>query len=158
MMDKVKFNLPFLQGFVQMQIFSQVADSLGKLTASGINILDSLRLTANSTNNMVIKNALNMIVELIEKGDGFSVAAAKTGIFPQIMVQMIGIGEETGELPDMLDRVSPYYKRELDASLSSITSLIEPAMMISVGFAVFFFVVGVLLPVEGISQAYQSNM
>ncbi len=156
--DKAKFYFPFLQGFIQMQYFAQLADSLATLTASGITILDSLKLAGNACNNEVVRKAFKDTETLIEKGEGFSVAAAKTGIFPQIMIQMISVGEETGELSDMLARVSAYYKRELDGSLNSLTSLIEPIMMIIVGIAVFFFVVGVLLPVEGISQAYQSNM
>ena len=156
--DKAKFYCPFLQGFIQMQSFAQLSDSLATLTASGITVLDSLKLAGKAANNEVIKKALEKTATLIEKGEGLSVAVAKTGIFPQIMIQMINVGEETGELSDMLSRVSAYYKRELDESLGALTSLIEPAMMIIVGIAVFFFVVGVLLPVEGISQAYQSNM
>ena len=156
--DEAKFYFPFLQGFIQMQFFAQTADALATLTASGITILESLKLTANSSNNEVVKQALNKTATLIEKGESFSDAATKAGVFPQIMLQMISVGEETGELSDMLARVSSYYKRELEGALSSITSLIEPAMMICVGIMVFFFVVGVLLPVEGISQAYQQNM
>lgn len=156
--DNFKFNLPFIGGFVQMQLLAQLCDALGVLLSSGVSLLESLQLAAGSSGSLVVKKALGDAGLSIEKGSSFSSAITKTRVFPQIMTQMISVGEESGDIDEMLFRVSDYYKKELDTTLSSLTSLIEPIMMVLVGVAVFFFVIGLLLPIMGISQAYQQQM
>jgi type IV pilus assembly protein PilC len=157
-MDKMFFNFPVLKGFVQMRYFSQVANSLGTLMSSGIQIQESLGLAANATENLLVRKALYDTVENIEKGNGLSASMNRTKIFSEMMVQMISIGEESGNLDDMLFRVSDYYERELEGALTSITSLIEPIMMVVIGGVVFSFVIGIFLPIMGITQGIQQGI
>jgi type IV pilus assembly protein PilC len=141
-----------------MRYFSQLANSLGTLLSSGIQIQDSLDLAADSVDNLFVKKALHDTLESIEKGNGLSVSMTKTGIFPQMVLQMTSIGEETGNLDDMFFRLSDYYKRELEGALASLTSLIEPVMMVMIGGVVFLVIIGIFLPIMGISQGYQQNI
>lgn len=156
--DKTKFNFPFLQGFIQMQIFAQVSDSMSNLLSSGINVMESIKLVAEATDNLLVRKALKEVGVQIEKGVSFSTAVANSGIFPMMLVQMVAVGEETGNLDEQFAHISQFYENELENSLNSLTSLIEPVMIVFVGIAVFFFIIGVLLPIMGISQAYQQQM
>lgn len=152
--DKLIFYAPFFQTFVQMQQFAQVADLMASLLNSGMVLLESLKKTAISSNNLVMKYAILESVEKIEKGSKLSTAFIETGVYSQMMIQMVSVGEDTGNLAEMFQRTSEYYKQELDNSLAALTSLIEPAMMICVGIMVFFMVYGIFMPIMGISQAY----
>ncbi|MCE1245162.1 MAG: type II secretion system F family protein [Firmicutes bacterium] len=152
--DRLLFYAPFFQSFVQMQQFAQVADLMSSLLKSGMVLVDSLELTAVSAGNMVIKNALLDTSERIKKGSKLSTALIENGTFSQMLVQMVSVGEDTGNLSEMFERTSEYYRQELDSALAALTSLIEPAMMIFVGIMVLFMVLGIFMPIMGISQAY----
>ncbi len=156
--DTVVFYFPFIQGLIQMQNFSQMADLMSSLLDSGVSLVDVLKLTANSFDSQVMKNALLDTAERVEKGKKLSTSLIETGVYSQMMSQMVAVGEDTGNLADMLRRTSDYYSQELDGALSSLVSLIEPVMMIGVGVMVFFLVVGIFLPIMGISQAYEQSI
>ncbi len=152
--DKLIFYAPFIQGFIQMQQFAQMADLMASLLNSGMILLESLKMAAISSNSMVMKKAILDTAERIEKGSKLSTALIETGVYSQMLIQMVSVGEDTGNLAEMFQRTSEYYKEELDSSLASLTSLIEPVMMICVGIMVFFMVYGIFMPIMGISQAY----
>jgi type IV pilus assembly protein PilC len=152
--DRILFFAPFLQTFVQMQQFAQIADLMSSLLKSGMVLVDALELTAVSSGNMVMKNAILETSDKIKKGSKLSTALIENGTFSQMMVQMVSVGEDTGNLAEMFERTSEYYRQELDSALASLTSLIEPVMMIFVGIMVLFMVLGIFMPIMGISQAY----
>ncbi len=157
-LDKLIFFFPFFQGFIQMEIFASISSTMGLLISSGVPMLESIRLCADSSNNLFVSNSLLKVQGLLEKGTRLSGAMNKVEIFPLIMLQMVQIGEETGSLDRSFNSTALYFRRELQGSLGAITSLVQPVMMIFVGVAVFFFVMGVFLPIMGISQAYQKQM
>lgn len=152
--DKIVFYCPFIQGFIQMQQFAQMSDLMASLLNSGMVLVDAMKLTAVSSGNLVMKNAVLDTTERIEKGLKLSTSLIETSVYSQMLIQMISVGEDTGNLAEMFQRTSEYYKEELDSSLESLTSLIEPVMMILVGIMVFFMVYGIFMPIMGISQAY----
>lgn len=152
--DKIIFYLPFIQSFIQMQQFAQMSDLMASLLNSGMILLESLKMAAISSNNLVMRNAILDTAERIEKGSKLSTALIETGVYSQMLIQMVSVGEDTGNLAEMFERTSEYYREELDSSLTSLTSLIEPCMMIGVGIMVFFMVYGIFMPIMGISQAY----
>ncbi len=156
--DKIIFNMPFIQGFIHMQAFAIIASSLANLLASGVNLLEAINLVADTVDNLVVKEALNKLAEEIEKGSSISSAMVKVDIFPILMIQMVSVGEETGEIDKEFEHIAKFYDGELENSLNALTSLIEPFLMVGVGIAVFFFVIGIFLPIMGISQAYQQHM
>jgi len=123
-----------------------------------VGLLDSIKLSSRSASNVFLQKKLQDACDEIEQGRKMSVALTNQKIFPNLMIQMLAVGEETGNLAEMFKRVADYYDNDLESSLESLTSLMEPAMMVFVGFIVFFFVIGVLLPIMGISQAIQSQM
>jgi type IV pilus assembly protein PilC len=156
--DKAWFNFPILRGFVQMQYFSRMANSMGSLLSSGIQIQESLGLTADSADNLLVKQALHNTLDNLEQGNSLSSSLASVEIFPPMVIQMVSIGEESGNLDDMFFRLSEYYKQELEGALASLTSLIEPVMMVGVGVVVLVFVLGIFMPIMGISQSYQQTI
>ena len=156
--DKMFFYFPFIQSLIQMQKFAQMADLLSCLLDSGIVLLEALKLTANSFENKVMSNAINKTAEKVENGEKFSTALIETGVYSQMLIQMAAVGEDTGSLAEMLQRTSEYYQQEQDSALSAIVALIEPVMMICVGLLVFVLVVGIFLPIMGISQAYEQQI
>jgi type IV pilus assembly protein PilC len=117
-------------------------------------MLSALALVGDSVGNLVVKNVIDKASREIQEGDQISASLRKAGIFPDLLVQMVSIGEETGDLPEMFERTADYYDEELDSLVSSLSSIIEPAMMIFVGIVVGIFIMGILLPILGISAQF----
>ena len=109
--DRVVFYFPFIQGLIQMQQFAQMADLMASLLDSGIVLVDALKLAANSSNNLVMRNAILETTEKVEKGKKLSTSLIETGVYSQMMTQMVSVGEDTGNLPEMLKRTSEYYRQ-----------------------------------------------
>lgn len=116
-------------------------------------MVDTLDLAAETATNPVIGSAFEEIAKNVREGNELSASIDQTDVFPELFVQMVSVGESSGDLPGLLDRVAGYYKRQLDDSLKSLTALIEPVTMVFIGGIVFVFVLGVFLPVMGIVGA-----
>ncbi len=156
--DHAIYNMPFIGGMVQLSVLSRVTNTLAALTNSGIGMIESFDLLANTAGNDVVARAMQQIRSRVQAGEDLATSFSKSGVFPPLMIQMVAIGEQSADLPGMLTRVSRYYEEELDTALNSISAMIEPLMMIVVGGIVFVFVLGVLLPIMGIVSAVQSSM
>lgn len=158
LIDTAIFHFPFLSGLIQLAILTRFCRTFGTLVASGLPLLESLHLVGASSGNMVVERSLRRVSEQIQSGDRISTTLQRLPLFPPLLVQMTVVGEETGTLDSMFHRVADYYEQELESAVSSLTALIEPAMMIGVGGVVCFFVMGVLLPIMGISSAMQNQI
>lgn len=156
--DTVIFHFPFLAGLIQLAILTRFCRTFGTLVASGLPLLECLHLVGASSGNLVVERSLRRVSEQIQSGDRISATLQRVPLFPPLLVQMVVVGEETGTLDSMFHRVADYYEQELESAVSSVTALIEPAMMIGVGGIVCFFVMGVLLPILGISSAMQNQI
>ncbi len=146
-------KLPLLGSYLQISQTAEASTTMARLLECGMPLLEAVELTAESASNAVIANALRTAAIDIRQGNDLSSAFERQDVFPELFVQMVSVGETTGDLPPMLQRVANYYKRQLDDSLKSLTSLIEPLTMILVGGVVFVFVLGVFLPIMGIVSA-----
>lgn len=144
------FKIPLLGGYLKLSATANTSATLGRLLECGMPVLEALELTAETATNPVVMTALKTAALDLRQGNDLSAAFERMEVFPSLFVQMVAVGESTGDLPRMLDRVATYYKRQLDDSLKSMTSLVEPAMMVVIGGIVFVFVLGVFLPIIGI--------
>lgn len=149
-LGKFVLKIPLLGSYLQLTATAEASSTMGRLLESGMPLLEALDLTAETASNPVIANALKLAAVDLRQGNDLSVAFDRMDVFPQLFVQMVAVGESTGNLPSMLGRVSTYYKRQLDDSLKGMTALIEPLMMVVIGGIVFVFILGVFLPVVGI--------
>lgn len=156
--DYCKYYVPFFHQLVQEGASARFARAFSELLKSGVPLLQSLSLVAGSAGNLVVARSITVVASKIQEGDKISDTLDEVGIFPDLMVQMAAIGEEAGSLPEMFERVADYYEAEIDATIAAMTAVLEPGMMVMVGGVVGMFVMGVLLPILGISSGQEAQM
>jgi len=147
--DYIKLNFPFLNSVTKTSAVVRFCRSLATLMKSGVPILKSLSLVADSSGNAVISKNLENMAKSIQEGERISRVMKNTRLFPELVLQMVSIGEETGDISEMLDKTADYFEQEMESSIESLTSLLEPVMMIFVGGMVGLFVMGIILPIMG---------
>lgn len=157
-LDSVKFHLPFFSGFIQKVVAARFSRSFSLLLKSGVPLISALQLVAGSSGNRMVAGRIRKVGRNIQEGDAISVTLKHAQLFPDLLIQMSTMGEEAGSLPDMLERVADYYDEEVETSVAAMTALLEPAMMVLIGGVVGVFVMGVLLPILGISAGMQDQL
>ena len=150
--DLMLFNMPMFSKLVQESAAARFARTFGLLLQSGVPLLQALNLVGNASGNRVITRCVEKVAREVSEGGKLSERLEQAQVFPDLMIQMASIGEEAGSLPDMFDHVAAYYEEEVNATVSSITAVLEPAMMVMVGGLVCVFVLGLLLPILSLSQ------
>lgn len=156
--DALKINIPFIRTFFLSVIAARFARSFSLLLKSGVPLVDAMGLVAKSSGNEAVTNRLGKGARSIGEGEGITKTLKETNIFPDMLIQMSAMGEEAGSLPDMMERVADYYDGEVDSSVDALTALLEPCMMVLIGGVVCVFVMGVLLPILGVSSSVQEQM
>jgi type IV pilus assembly protein PilC len=139
-------HVPIMRGVNQKIGVARSTRTLGGLVVSGIPLLEALSITAQSNENVLIAEALEKVRDQVEKGGRMSEPLAEAGVFPDLVVDMIGIGEETGTLDRMLTKIADIYDGEANATLNGLASIIEPILIVVLGMLVFFLALAVLLP------------
>lgn len=156
MWDRFKLRLPMQIGDIVLKVaVARFARTLGTLTASGVPILQALDITAQTAGNRVITDPMAEVVERVKEGQALAAPLTKIGVFPTMVTQMLAVGEETGALDSMLHKLADFYDDEIAAKLKSLTSIIEPLMMILVGCIVGVVVVAMYLPMFKIFELVQ---
>ncbi len=153
--DTLKLKVPILSGLYQKLYLSRFADNIDTMIGSGVPIVQSLQITAEVVDNYVFKKIFERVAEKVKQGKILSVALTEEPMIPNIMVQMTRIGEETGELGYMLKNVAKFYKRELEQTIESTISLIEPLMIVALGGGVGLLMASVLMPMYNIASSIQ---
>ena len=150
-LDDVKITTPFIKNIYSKLYLSRIADNMNTMLVSGIPMVRGLDLTASVVDNLVYRNLLNKTSEDVKGGSSVSSALEKHEQIPGIFVQMVKIGEETGQLGNILKTLANFYRREVTNSIDSLVSLIEPAMIVLLGLGVSFLLASVLVPIYSIS-------
>lgn len=144
--DRLIFKLPKVGGFVQIVSVSRFARTFGTLMASGVPILQAINITRDTLDNVVIAKSLERVHDRVRDGEPLSVPLEQTGVFPQMVTSMIQVGEETGQLPEMLNRVADIYDEEVDNAVGALTSIIEPVLIVGLAVVVGTIVLAMFLP------------
>jgi len=145
--DRFKLRIPMKIGTVVHKIaLARFSRTLSTLMAAGVDIIRALEITAGTAGNWVVEQSLGTIRTRVHEGVPISQPLAEDPIFPPMVGQMVRIGEETGELDKMLSKVADFYEDEVDSSIQSLTSIIEPLLMIGVGIMVGTIVISMYLP------------
>jgi type IV pilus assembly protein PilC len=154
--DSFKLHLPMKIGDIVRKIaVARFARTLATLTASGVPILQALDITARTAGNRVISDPMDEVAERVREGQPLAAPLARTGVFPVMVTQMLSVGEETGALDRMLHKLADFYDDEVATSLKSLTSVIEPLMMIAVGVIVGAVVISMYMPMFKIFELVQ---
>jgi type IV pilus assembly protein PilC len=152
-LDWIKIHLPIVGPMSRKVTLSRSIRTLGTMVASGVSVLDAIRLTSEVASNWYYEQAWLRVLEQITEGRRISDALQdEKDLFPPTLVQMIGAGEETGKLDLVLTKVANYYDREVETSLKATTSLIEPLMICGMGFIVGGIALGLLMPIFQLSR------
>jgi type IV pilus assembly protein PilC len=146
-MDWLKLRMPVFGDLVMKGSVSRFARTFGTLITSGVPVLRALDIVADTSGNRVLAETIIKARSSIKEGDKISAPLFASRIFPVMVTQMIAVGEETGRLDQMLLKVSDFYDKEVDASLKSLTSLIEPVMIVGLGCIVALIAVSVISPI-----------
>jgi len=145
--DKMKLRLPFVGSLFHKTAMSKFSRSLGTLLSSGVPILGALEITGETTGNMVVTRALEDVRAGVKEGETIAQPLSQAAVFPPMVTQMIAIGEETGALDVMLGKVSEFYDTEVNAGVDSLTSTLEPLLMMFLGVTVGLIVIALYLPI-----------
>ena len=151
-MDRIVISLPVFGEIVRKSSISRFTRTLGTLITSGVPILEALAIVKNSIANQVIANAVAAVHDSIREGESIAEPLAQSGEFDDIIVNMIDVGEETGELDKMLIKIADNYDEEVDVLVASMVSLMEPMLIIFMGFIIGFIVISLFLPLISLVQ------
>lgn len=144
--DAFLLKAPVFGNLVRKSAVARFTRTLGTLLSSGVSILDALEITAKTAGNTVIANAIKKSVLSIAEGDTITAPLKESGVFPPMVTQMISVGEKTGGLDDMLQKIADFYDEEVDEAVSALTSLIEPLIIVVMGIVIGGILVAMYLP------------
>jgi type IV pilus assembly protein PilC len=144
--DGIKLNIPVWGDLERKSSISRFAQTLSTLLTSGVTILDALNITAKTAGNKVLEKGIIRTLERITGGMTIAEPLKETGVFPPMVIHMISVGEKTGDLAEMLKKISDFYKDEVDAAIDALTSIIEPVMIVVMGAVVGGILIAMYLP------------
>lgn len=150
--DKFKLRLPVLGDLFRKTAVSRFAIATSTLLKSGVPVLDSLKIVKDIVNNAVLARVLDTVSKRIVEGTDISTPLKKSGVFPPVVGYMIAVGEQSGQLEDMLDQVAAAYDEEIEVQTQKVTSLIEPLIIVAMALVVGFIVISVMLPILKMSN------
>ncbi|HEX9576820.1 MAG TPA: type II secretion system F family protein [Myxococcales bacterium] len=149
--DAFVIRTPIFGPLIRKVAVARFTRTLGTMISSGVPILDAMEVVAKTAGNSVVEKAIRYTKEKIEEGKTIVQPLAETKVFPPMVVQMIGVGEATGAMDQMLTKIADFYDDEVDAAVNALTSLIEPVMMVFLGGVVGGFLIAMYLPIFSIA-------
>ena len=155
--DKIKIRLPVFGTLFSKLAISRWARNLGTLLAVGVPIIQALDIVGGTSGNALISEAMHDVRDAVRTGSTLSRPLAKHPIFPPMVVQMLEVGEETGQTSEMLDRVADYYDQEVETATDSLTAALEPLLVVLMGVVIGTMVICLYLPMFTIYQNIQSK-
>ncbi len=155
--DWAKYNMPLFGPIVSKSAISKFGRTLGTLMGSGVPVLNSLTIVKETSGNEVVSRAVVKVYEAVKEGEGMAPPLQATKIFPEMVISMIEVGEETGKLPEMLDKIADTYDEEVDNAVSALTSMIEPIMMVGLAVIVGGIVIALFMPMITIIEKLGSS-
>ena len=144
--DKMLLNLPVLGNVLRKIAVARFTRTLGTLITSGVPILEGLSITARTSGNAVLEDALMKVRKAVEEGRTIVDPLKESGVFPNMVTQMIGVGEATGAMDAMLQKIADFYEDEVDAATKDMLTLLEPIMIGFLGIAVGGIVISLYMP------------
>ncbi|HKE20517.1 MAG TPA: type II secretion system F family protein [Kofleriaceae bacterium] len=155
--DRSLLRIPVVGGVLRKIVVARFTRTLGTLLSSGVPILDSLEICAKTSGNKLVENAIMYARARISEGKDLGSPLAESRVFPPMVVQMIGVGEQTGAMDQMLQKIADFYEDEVDVAVGAMTALIEPLMMVFLGTVVGGLIVAMYLPIFELAGNIQAQ-
>lgn len=153
--DRIKLRAPVFGDITTLSVLSEVSRTISLLVNSGASLIGALDIAGEVAGNIYYKSALRSTSALVEKGAGLSIALQNQNIFPPLMIQMVKVGESTGKIDESLLKVSEYFERDLDIKVKTLTTSIEPILIIVLGVSVAFLIISVITPIYSLVSQIQ---
>ncbi len=150
--SKITMGLPLFGKVLRQSFVSMFCRTMSTLLSAGVSVLEVLEILSSMTNNDIIKSSIIRTREHVVGGSNISSSMALAGFFPNMVIKMVQVGEESGSLPKVLDRTSDYFERRVDSTVTTAMSLIEPIMIVTVGAIVLVVVLALYLPIFTMSE------
>lgn len=147
MTDQMMIRLPIFGPLIQKVAVAKFTRTMGTLISSGVPIIEGLNITAKTSGQKVIEGAVLDVIDDIKQGKGLADPLREQGVFPPMVVQMIEVGEQTGALDAMMNKIADFYDEEVDTAVEGLTSLLEPMLMVFLGVVVGFVVIAMYMPI-----------
>ncbi|MCE0524134.1 MAG: type II secretion system F family protein [Methylacidiphilales bacterium] len=157
LLDRLVLRVPIFGDLLSKTAISRFARTLGTLISSGVPILQALNITRDTAGNIVVANAINKIHDSVKEGESVVGPMEASGVFPPMVTSMVQVGEETGQLPDMLVKVADVYENEVDNAVTGLTSILEPIMIVILAVIVGTIVIALFLPLVSIIQGLSNS-
>jgi type IV pilus assembly protein PilC len=145
--DRMLLRLPILGGIFRKIAVARFCRTLSTLISSGVPILDGLEITAKTSGNAIVEDGIMTTRKSIERGETISAPLRETGVFPAMVTQMINVGEATGALDTMLEKIADFYEEEVDTAVAGLLTLLEPVMIAILGVVVGGIVIAMYMPI-----------
>jgi type IV pilus assembly protein PilC len=155
--DRLVLRVPIFGGLVRKTAMTRFSSTLATLLSSGVPVLESLEITADTVNNSVVADGVHAIAEGAKRGEPLTRPLAAHPVFPPMVTQMMAVGEETGALDNLLRKVATFFEQEVDRTVSALTSLLEPLLIVVLGGAVGAMVISLYLPMFDIIKLVGNN-
>ena len=156
-LDRVKLRAPLFGDLIRKTAISRFSRTLGTLVTSGVPILQALTITRETAGNSVIGRAISQVHDSVKEGESIVLPLEASGAFPPMVISMIDVGEETGQLPEMLLKIAEVYDDEVDNSVAALTSLLEPIMIVFLALVVGTIVIALFMPLISIISGLQQQ-
>ena len=151
--DRMKLRIPFKIGdVVQKLSLARWSRTFSGSVSSGVPILQAIQITGETSGNIVVEEAMEDVYESVKRGGSIAGPISQHKIFPPMVANMVAVGEETGQLEDMLTKIADFYEAEVDAKVKALTSLVEPILIVFIGAVVGFIVISMYLPIFSIYE------
>jgi general secretion pathway protein F len=150
--DEVKLRIPVVGPINNKMAVARFGRTLGSLLKAGVPLISALQIVRNIVNNAIIADVIDNTVDEIQAGKSLARPLAQSGWFPSMVVQMISVGEQSGELETMLSKIADTYDRDVESQIMAMTSMLEPVMILVMGLIVGFIVISILLPIFEMNQ------
>ncbi len=157
-LDRVKLRAPLFGDLIRKTAISRFSRTLGTLVTSGVPILQALNITRETAGNSIIAGAINQVHDSVKEGESIVQPLEASGAFPPMVISMIDVGEETGQLPEMLLKIAEVYDDEVDNSVAGLTSMLEPIMIVFLAVVVGTIVIALFMPLISIISGLQQQM
>jgi type IV pilus assembly protein PilC len=153
--NKMKLSFPIIKGLNEKIIVSRFTRTLSTMLASGIPLVQGLQVVSAVIGNKIVEDALTKAREKVMRGEGLAEPVKETGLFPPMLSSMIKIGEESGSLDEILNKTADFYDEELDAAITTFTSMLEPMMIVVMGVVAGFLILSIIQPMFGMYNTVQ---
>jgi type IV pilus assembly protein PilC len=156
-LDRIKLRTPLFGDLLRKTAISRFSRTLGTLVTSGVPILQALNVTRETAGNAVIAHAITQVHDSVKEGESIVLPLEASGAFPPMVISMIDVGEETGQLPEMLLKIAEVYDDEVDNSVAGLTSMLEPIMIVFLALVVGTIVIALFMPLISIISGLQQQ-